>query len=162
MSVGDAILEAAEQVGARTDDAILRGNRCPTFRRSDFRLRWLATRMHTFVFVVDLSTAAHVSIPVLADEARDWARDHKGGLPAGLQTGSTAMPVFIAPEVSDVAAWAEGGQHPKFGVGLFPVVVSSDGRQVHYRRKSQMIGIVYEPFRRSLASRLVAQVHADG
>jgi len=160
-SVTDSVMRAAAQVGTRTEDAVLGGRPCPTFRRSDFRVAWVATRMHTFIYVLDLTAGSHVPPPDLAQEARVWARDHKGGLPGGMQTGSTAMPVFIVPEVNSARAWAESRQPAMFAVGLFPIAVRADGRQVAYRRKSQFVGFVYERFRRSLASALVGGLAPD-
>lgn len=160
-SVTEQIMNAAAQLATRTEDANLAGRACPTFRRSDFRISWIATRMHTFVFVVDLTTGSGRAIPDLAHEARQWARDHKDGRPAGLQTGSTAMPVFIVPEVGSERAWAESPQPAMFAVGLFPILVSNDGRQVAYRRKTQVVGYVYERYRRSLASTLVGGPRTD-
>jgi hypothetical protein len=159
MSVATDLLKAAARLGERTEDARLAGDVFPTFRRSDFKLRWFATRMHTFLFVIDLSMRPGQDLPALANEARTWARQHKGGRPAGMQTGSTAMPIFITPDAAQVAAWAGAPQAPMFAVGLFPVVISPDGLEVAYRRRTQLVGFSYESFRRSLAAQLVSAVH---
>jgi hypothetical protein len=155
VSVATTIAEAAGRICRPVEPALLGGTERPTFRRADFRLRWMATRLHTFVFVIDLSAAAAVDVVALAEESRAWARDHKGGLPSGMQTGSAAMPILVVRKVGHLRDWAESPQPLKWAAPLFPIVVSDSGLEVAYRMQSQRTGIVYEPFLRDMASQLV-------
>jgi hypothetical protein len=151
----DAFVVAAGRIAVRTNDAVIGEDRCPTFQRSDFRWRWAATNLHTFVFVIQLSAAIDRSAPALAEQARQWARRNKGGMPHGVQTGSVAMPILIVPGVRELRAWAEAPQRLRFASGLFPIVVSSDGREAAYRTRQQKVGVMYESFLRNVARGLL-------
>src|ERR1035441_7333409 len=53
----------------------------------DFRWRWLATRLHTFVVVFTVSELDESLAEELSAAAQQHAIKHKGGLPRGQQTG---------------------------------------------------------------------------
>jgi hypothetical protein len=161
VSVASTVEDAATSLMFRQTLAAQLGGRLrPTFRRSEFRLAWMATRIHVFLFVVELTEVPPDGLISLAKESRRWAKRHKGGLPAGLQTGSVAMPVFIVPEIGGLRDWADSPQPKAWGSGSFPIVISSDGRDAAYRRNSAMYGVVYERFLRQLAERIVSAVGA--
>jgi hypothetical protein len=112
--------------------------------------------MHTFVYVVDLTTQPGADIAELAEEARGWSRAHKGGLPAGFQTGSAALPVFLVTDVEHYRTWATSPQPLRWACPLFPIVVGDGGQPPAFRLTSQKAGILYESFFRDLAARLTA------
>jgi hypothetical protein len=148
-----ALADMAAQLFRPTEPAQIAGATYPTYRRSDFRS---ATRLHTFAFVIEVPPSDTEDLAALAALARKWARKHKGGIPAGMGSGTAAMPVFVAPEISsEVWEWASSPQPVRFASGLFPIVVTSDGQFAAYRRHSATIGIFYEAFLRQLAGRLL-------
>jgi hypothetical protein len=155
-----AVVDLAETMFQPTESAALSGSLYPTFRRSDFRWRWGAIRLHTFVFVVEPLTSTAWKVAAIAEDSRVWARDHKGGLPGGFQTGAVAVPIFIVPDLSELRSWASGPQSKRFAASLFPVVISLDGDEAAYRTSTQFVGIAFEPFLRELASRFVAAAAA--
>jgi hypothetical protein len=149
--------EALRRSFTRTPDATIDGRPRPTYRRSDFRISWFATRVHTFAFVVEMDAIPSVAaLTSVGKQARQHAIAAKGGLPRGLQTGSAAMPIVVVPEVTDeIARWASEPQPLEFAAPLFPIVVDATGARVAYRMKSQKIGIIYEKFFRSVAADVV-------
>jgi hypothetical protein len=140
-------------------EAVLAGQACPVYRKSEFRWSWFATRLHTFVFVLELPQAiTDDQAKAIAEAGRDYAVRNKGGLIRGLQTGSTAVPVLLMDGVHEqVAQWAAAPQRLRFAVGLFPIVADYDRSRVAYRVKPQKWGRVYEAFLRQLAAQLVGE-----
>src|SRR4051794_31955409 len=110
------IASAAARTFTKVPDATLGGQSVPTFRRADFKLRWMATRLHTFVFVVDLPALfPDDAVTALAESARDYARIHKEGLLRGLQTGTAAMPILIRNRwPASALQWAREPQPLRF------------------------------------------------
>jgi hypothetical protein len=156
-----AVSARAAELLRSTESAQLGSAAYATFRRSDFRWSWMATRLHTFVFVIELPPSSKDEVVAVAELSRAWARKHKGGLPRGMQSGSAAMPLIITPDISsELWEWAASPQPVRFAAALFPVVVSSDGEFASYRRSSAKLGIVYESFLRQLASGLLSATGA--
>jgi hypothetical protein len=155
-AVDTAMVQVAGRMCEPTEPAVLGGTSYPTFRRVDFRWRWFGSRLHTFVFVVELPQASLAQVVAIAEAARAWAREHKGGLPRGFQTGAAAVPVFIVPDVGALRAWAESPQSLQFAAPLFPVVIDVYGRDAAYRTRAQHVGFIYEPFLRGLAAQFIA------
>jgi hypothetical protein len=119
------------------------------------------TRLHTFLFLIEAPPSATEEVAAVADLARTWARKHKGGIPAGMGSGSVAMPVFVTTETgSELWNWASSPQPVRFASALFPIVVSADGRFAAYRRASAKIGIFYESFLRQTAVDLLSGTQA--
>ena len=129
------------------------------YRRADFRLRWMATRLHTMAYLVDARSVPPEGIPPLGEDVRRHAKENKGGLPGGFQSGVVAMPIFVVDSVPpQLASWARDPQKVKWAVGLFPIVVTPDRAHVSYRVKPQKWGRLYEKHLRGIAEALVGPV----
>jgi hypothetical protein len=113
-------------------------------RRSEFRWAWVATRLHVFVFVLSLPTVAVNEAEQLTQEASEYAIAHKGGLPRGLQTGSAAVLVFLAPHADEqVLRWASQEPRQRFGALSLPVVVDETAGTLTFYRGRWKRGWVY-------------------
>lgn len=140
------------QPGSTGWDALL-------YRRADFKMRWMATQLHTMAYLVDARSVAPESIPALADDVRRHAKENKGGLPGGFQTGVAAMPVLVVNSVPpQLASWAREPQKLKWAVGLLPIVVTPDRSHVSYRVQPQKWGRLYEKHLRGIAEDLAGPV----
>jgi hypothetical protein len=129
-------------------------------RRSDFRLRWMAVRLHTFVVVARFRTD-HVAAgaPVLdrfLDASCAYATSHKGGLPRGLQTGTAAVAVAVVDGGDDGArSWADHPHGRRFAAMAYPVAVeAATGRVTHPGR--MVVGAVFNGHLRRIAEEIVA------
>ncbi|HVV77791.1 MAG TPA: hypothetical protein VHC43_17375 [Mycobacteriales bacterium] len=121
----------------------------------------MATRIHTFVFVIDTPALPMERAISIANLGRRWAKAHKGGVPAGLQSGTAAIPVFVTTELTtELWDWASSPQKAQFASGLFPLVISADGKNAAYRRSSARIGVVYESILRGIAHDLLRATSA--
>ena len=97
-------------------------------RRSQFKVRWMFSRLHTFVFVIDFGdedvTAA--TLTHLVDLARGYAIKKKGGLPRGLQSGTAAIVVALSRAPSPaLLAWSSRNAARRFAAMTFPVAVNT-------------------------------------
>jgi hypothetical protein len=112
-------------------------------RRADFRLRWMASRLHLFVIA---STAPEVTLDGIEQfmaTATQYARDHKGGLPAGLQTGVAVMPALISDRVEPAAAWAMEKFRGLFACIQRPTIVDTSTGIVSQWRGVSALGAVF-------------------
>jgi hypothetical protein len=127
-------------------------------RNSEFRWRWFAVRLHTFVVVARFSPDPGdvATLDRFADEARRWALANKGGLPSGLQTGTAAVVVAVMDGANEVAVqWATVTRAKRFAVTTYPVVADiTTGRVVHPRR--MVVGAVFNSYLRDIAEEIVA------
>ncbi|RDG39095.1 levansucrase [Streptomyces corynorhini] len=113
-------------------------------RRSDFRLRWLATNLHLFTIAAAVPYVATETIAVFTGQCLQYARENKGGLPVGLQTGVAVFPVLVSERVDPAAlAWARERQRNEFACFARPVVVDSSKGEVAVFRGKPLIGRGY-------------------
>ncbi|MFD1661945.1 levansucrase [Streptomyces caeni] len=113
-------------------------------RRSDFRMRWMATNLHLFTVAAAVPQITVQAIESFTGSVLKYARDTKGGLPVGLQTGVGAFPVLVSEFVEPAAVhWAEAQQRNRFACMARPVVVDSRQRYVGMYRGKPAIGRVY-------------------
>jgi hypothetical protein len=113
-------------------------------RRADFRLRWMATNLHLFTVA---AAVPEITVPVMesfTDGVLKYAKDTKGGLPVGVQTGVAAFPVLVSERVDPAAvSWAEAQQRIKFACMARPVVVDSARQYVGTYRGKPSLGRLY-------------------
>jgi hypothetical protein len=156
VAIGRALARHGYDVAADTVD----GLPVVVGRRSDFRLRWMAVRLHTFVVVArfrtDLVPPASPVLERFLDASCAYAAAHKGGLPRGLQTGTAAVAVAVVDDGDDGArAWADHPHGRRFAAMAYPVAVeASTGRVTHPPR--MMVGAVFNGHLRRIAEAIVA------
>ncbi|GAA4676801.1 hypothetical protein [Nocardioides nanhaiensis] len=142
--------------GCSTQRATVPGYDVLVARRSDFRLSWGLTRLHTFTIA---AVRAHVTVGLIQDfteRCQTFATDHKGGLPRGLQTGVAVLPVLVGARVDRQAVeWASSQQRVKFACLARPVVVDAASGEAHAFRGTAMLGVIYSRF---LVQRLATYV----
>src|SRR5665648_441146 len=133
-------------------------------RTSAFRWRWMATRLHTFVFVIPLSGQEDVAwLDSWLRAAVDFARANKGGLPEGFQTGSVAMVVAVGSGLSpEVRAWAERVHGRKFGAITHPVIADVGVGDVVEPARTALGGIYYSYLRGIVTSIVRPAVERTG
>lgn len=126
-------------------------------RTSAFRMKWLATRLHTFVLaaVFEGATARPDKLDRFMEESSEYARTMKGGLPRGLQTGTVAVTVAVAESAKEAGDWAVNPHGRKFAALTFPVLVDVAGRSVACPKR-MVIGAVYVPYLRQVVADHVA------
>ncbi|MFG2945514.1 levansucrase [Streptomyces adustus] len=116
-------------------------------RRAEFRMRWMATRLHLFTVA---AAVPEITVPVVSDftdHVMRYAKDTKGGLPVGMQTGIGAFPLLVSDRVDPAAVqWAEAQQRVRFACMTRPVVVDSSRRYVGMYRGKPVLGRVYASY----------------
>jgi hypothetical protein len=141
--------------GYETEEATVGGRTALVGRRSDFRWRWVATRLHTFVFVFAEPELDEATAEDLTSAAQDYAIKRKGGLPRGFQTGIAAVPVFISESAASTA-WFEQKPKPRYAALRFPVLADLTSGTLTYFRGRMTIGAVYASHLRGVAEKVVA------
>lgn len=157
----EAISRRLEADGYALGDAEIGGLKAVVARRA--RFHWTLTRLHVFVFLFETSNLTQNEAVKLTDAARAFATANKGGLPAGLQTGSLAIPVFIADGDSGAAkewAWT-GSPKKRWGVFVWPTVIETRTGDVAYREERPLWGAAYIPIARGIIEEHVVGVVPD-
>jgi hypothetical protein len=157
VSSADArIEEALRQAGYATGRDEVGGREALVGRRADFRLKWFATRLHTFVLVFALGPESGPPEATVA-AAQQYAKDHKRGLPPGLQTAVAAVPVFLSTGPRpDLRKWFGAEPRHRFAVLRFPVLAELDSATVTCFRGRMTIGSAYASHLLSVADDVVA------
>ncbi|GGX76486.1 levansucrase [Streptomyces fructofermentans] len=123
-------------------------------RRAEFRLRWMATKLHLFTVA---AAVPEITVPVISaftDQVVQYAKNTKGGLPVGLQNGVGAFPLLVSDRVDPAAVhWAESQQRVKFACMTRPVVVDSSRQYVGMFRGKPLLGRVYASYFNEKAAR---------
>ncbi|MET7699883.1 levansucrase [Streptomyces sp. NPDC005485] len=116
-------------------------------RRADFRMSWMATRLHLFTVAAAVPEITVPAIEGFTDQVMKYAKDNKGGLPVGLQNGIGAFPLLVSDRVDPAAVhWAEAQQRIKFACMTRPVVVDSTQQYVGMYRGKPALGRVYASY----------------
>jgi hypothetical protein len=116
-------------------------------RRSDFRLRWLATRVHTFIVVFSVDELNPDRAAELTRAAQDYAIEHKGGVPRGLQTGTATIPIFLCANADDAtASWFARGPTFRFAALGFPVLADMEKATLTYFAGRWKLGQIYRTY----------------
>lgn len=123
-------------------------------RRSDFKISWALSRLHLFTLVAVVPQIGPQDIENFTNWALDFAKQRKGGLPRGLQTGIGVLPCMVSAQVHpDALSWAADRQRLRFACMARPVVVDTTTGVVAAFRKIGAFGLVYSPhFRRKIAT----------
>ncbi|MFD2690363.1 levansucrase [Streptomyces phyllanthi] len=116
-------------------------------RRADFRLKWMATKLHLFTVAAAVPEITVPTIATFTDQVLAYAKKNKGGLPVGLQTGVGTFPTLVSDRVDPAAVhWAEAQQRAKFACMARPVVVDSARQYVGTYRGKPFIGRAYASY----------------
>ena len=125
------------------------GGRVLVGRRADFRIQWAATRLHLFTIAAAVPEIGTATIEGFTRSAQQYAKEHKGGLPRGLQTGIALFPCLVSEKVDPAAqAWAEAMQQMQFAVMARPVVVDATRGVISAFRRGAFLGWIYAPYLR--------------
>jgi hypothetical protein len=155
-AIGRALTGHGYQVGPETLD----GRPVLVGRRSDFRLRWMAARLHTFVVVARFDDGGPgvdaATLDRYLDASCHYAMAHKQGLPRGLQTGTAAVAVAVVDRAgADAVTWADHSHGSRFAAITYPVTVElATGRVVHPPRK--VMGAVFNGHLKGVAEEILA------
>lgn len=126
----DAIADRLTHEGFTITSTVLLDTPALIARRSQFTL---AARMHLFVVVLMVDQLSDDQAEHLANAAQRHAITHKGGLPRGLQTGTTTVVVFLddRPQNSSVRRVDRSPIH-RFAALRFAVLIGAARRDIVY------------------------------
>ncbi|MEJ7773739.1 MAG: hypothetical protein WKF72_02925 [Nocardioidaceae bacterium] len=117
------------------------------FRRSDFRVSWVFSRLHTFVIVRQTPSAQGRDVAGFSQASLRWAIDHKGGLLRGLQSGVIAYAVTVC-DAADQSALDVAARRPDkhFAAFELPVLVHPASANAATYAGTISWGLVYQQF----------------
>ena len=148
----DTILERARAAGFEPQRVDLTPDHAVYVTyRARFRLRWVATRLHVFTFVTGIADASAQEAAAFAGWCVGYAREHKPGVPIGLQSGAAAIPIVVAARAGDdVRAWAQTQPPLAFGVMSMPVLVDASTGAATTVATRRLWGALYDSYLRDV------------
>jgi hypothetical protein len=141
--------------------------------RSDFRIQWVASRLHLFTIAAAFPEVSVTDVKSFTRSAQRYSMNHKGGLPAGFQTGIAVLPCLVSEHVDpDALAWAGTKRgFSEFAVMARPVVVDVARGVISAFRSTGFVGAIYGPhlrrkislyFEGALDGNGLSPLHPDG
>ena len=115
-----------------------------------FRWRWFATQLNTFIVAVDFGdeTITVDSIEDVLAESFEYARKNYRGWPRGFQSALASIAIVISSNIEDDAATycrkLEAGK--KWAGFSVPVAVDTRSGKIHSFEKKPMWGSIYYPY----------------
>jgi hypothetical protein len=137
------VQQRLERAGVEVSGAQLPRGPALVGLRSQFKLRWMATKVHLLTVVVPTPMATGAGLEEFANDALAYA-DHRKGAFRGLQVGVVAVPVMVA-ERADASAvqLAKSKLVRKFAKCAWPTLVDLSTGQVHAHEGRVAIGGIY-------------------
>ena len=125
-------------------------------RTSQFRFRWMATQLHTFLVAAPFPGAlSRVELDGYMAAATRYAKSNKGGLPLGLQTGVAAIVVAVTAGASPEAVeWASNVHGRQFSTIPWPALVDTAVPTV-VQPQRMVIGGIYKAYLQEMVQRHV-------
>lgn len=145
-----------EQVAARlagadfavTPNEQIAGTTALVGHTSEFRWRWMATRMHLLIYVQTIDTVTIDGLERFALACTEHALATKGAL-RGLQIGVAVAPVQIGAHVEDGAQrYAQRQILNRFGAFAWPVAIDATSGEVFRHVGRPAIGAIYTSWMR--------------
>ncbi|MDG4786583.1 levansucrase [Micromonospora sp. WMMD1102] len=121
--------------------------------RADFRLQWMATKLHLFTLAAPAPLVTARAIEEFTISALDYVVARKGQL-RGMQSGVAVFPALVGSQVEPAAVdWAQRRQVVRFAAMARPVVVDAGTGTAACFRGFAALGLFYSAhFRRKLAA----------
>lgn len=144
----DTVADRLRGDGAAVDTAVLPGGEALVGYRSQFRLRWMATKLNLFTVVRSVPEVTASALENFSNEALDHGVKLKGRF-RGLQTGVAVVPVLVGELVEPSAAeYARTVLVRRWSAFAWPAVVDLDRNVVSSHQGSVTIGGIYASWMR--------------
>ncbi len=126
-------------------------------RRSDFKWSWLASRLHTFVVAFEENELTTQRAEELTAAAQQFAIDHKGGLPRGLQTGTATLATFLSPSPAPEAIdWFKHQPHHRYAALRLPILADLNTRKLAWFSDPMTRGYIYQQHLHQVVREIIA------
>ena len=151
MSADEYIKEVASRLradGAEVTTESMRELTMLVGYRSQFRLRWFATRLNLFTIIGSVQTVTVAGLEQFSKDAIDYAIARKGQF-RGLQNGVAVIPVLVGERIEpDAATYATNTLVRRFSAFAWPATVDLTSRHVYKHEGRVLLGGVYADWMR--------------
>lgn len=139
----DGIASRLRAASVDVSELAFSGTRAVVGYRSEFRLRWGATRLHLFTVAVSDPEITADGLAEFTEDVMKFAVGEKGRF-KGFQSGVAAIPVQVSPTVSASAIGAAESKITKrFAAFAWPAVVDLSTGRVHSHKGRPAWGTIY-------------------
>ncbi len=155
MTPDQFLFQMAERLradGAAVGTGQLAGGPALVGLKSQFRLRWMATKLHLFTVAVAVPVATGPLLKQFSQDAMEFANQQKGSL-RGLQVAVAAIPILVTPVVDPSgAAYARTELIRKIGAFAWPTIFDVTTAVAHRHQGTVLIGGIYNGWMRQQTS----------
>jgi hypothetical protein len=117
--------------------------------RGQFKLAWMATKLHLFTVVVAVPQATASLLYTLTSESAQYAKSTKGAL-RGLQSGVAVIPALVSYDVQpDAREYAQSRPEKAFALFHLPAVVDLAAGQTYSYTGRMIWGGIYASWLRA-------------
>lgn len=156
-TVVQALAEGLTDGGFKISRAAIGDQQALVARRSEFRWEWLGSRMHTFVVVFSAGGLDADRARVLCTQAQNYAINHKGGLPRGLQTGTATVALVIPDKAEeDSVRWFRQEPEHRYAALLLPVLARPASEELVYFMGRWSRGYLYRDYLLGIVRGIIA------
>jgi len=137
-------------------------NNCPTVigYEKEFRWKWMATQLNTFVVASDLSdtVVTEETIEEFLTSAFKYAQKNYTGWPRGFQSGLGVITILLSKKISEgsIAYCRESKSGKKWAGFSVPVIVDTATYKVYSFKRNPMWGRIYYPYFREIVNELIS------
>ena len=111
--------------------------------RSQFRLRWMATRLNLFTIVGSMQTVTVVGLEQFTNDAIDYAISRKGQF-RGFQSGVAVIAVLVGERIEpDAVTFAKATLVRRFSAFGWPAAVDLISPHVYHHEGRVLVGGIY-------------------
>lgn len=144
----DAVADRLRGDGAAVSTELLPGGEAVVGYRSEFRLRWMATKLNLFTVVRSVPQVTVSALEAFSNEALDYGVKLKGRF-RGLQTGVAVIPLLVGDLVEPAASdYARTVLVLRWSAFAWPAAVDLDREVVSTHEGSVTIGGMYASWMR--------------
>ena len=151
------VAERLRADGAVVDRQLLAGGPVLVGYRTQFRLRWMATKLHLFTVVATADVADAPALERLSHDALEFGIHARGQL-RGFQVGVAAIPILAARSVDAGAiAYAHDVLVRQWSAFAWPCVVDLATGRSYFHQGSVLLGGFYAGWMRKQTALAVGQ-----
>ena len=147
--IDDAVarLEAAGYREVPTELSNRTSGTMRALRRSDFRISWMFTRLHSFILLWEAPVVSSWDLWAFTADAMQWSRQTKGGWPIGLQTGIAVFTVTVTDRADEQTIEAARRLPDKHWSSFAqPVLVELNSRRAHTYAGPMAWSLIFQSF----------------
>jgi hypothetical protein len=122
-----------------------------------FRLRWLATKLHIYIVLIEQDTLDVATFDGLISAANAYAQSKVRWWYRGLQQGVAVVPICICRRATEASIiQASGVPTRKFAFLSYPCIFQADLGKLYMSDEKIVVGVLYDKWIKSMINGILS------